>query len=90
VAWYVQLHTQHHLVGSVEEIKESDDSVVFGAEQNIDLVGEHLGLVLDQALVDDLDCASFLCFLVDSKLYGREVAAVGQKEENKGRGTSPR
>lgn len=71
----VQLHTEHHLVRCVEKIQEADDTGVFYAKKDANLVCEHFGLVLDQTLVNDLDCASFLSFFVDSKLHSREVTA---------------
>lgn len=55
---------------------------MFDAKKNVDLVGEHFGLVLDQTLVDDLDGTSLLSLFVDAELDSRKVTTTRAQRAN--------
>lgn len=78
----VQFHAEHHLIRCVEKIQEADDTRVFDAKKNVDFVGEHFRLVLDQTLIDDFDGASLLSFLMNTKLNSRKVTTRKDKQSN--------
>jgi hypothetical protein len=79
----VQLHTQHHLIRRVEKVQQPNDASVFDAQEDVHLIRQHFRLVFDQRLVNNLDCTTFLSFLVDSKLDRREVTTAYGRERSK-------
>jgi len=57
---------------------------VLHSEKDVHLIRQHFRLVLDQRLVDDLDCTSLLGFLVDSEFDCRKISTRRPEREKEG------